>query len=365
MASMTRHRTLVNPGTRKRKRRKNLSLKQLLHFGTKRQRAGAASRIKNARKRKRSVTVLSMFGTKSRTKEAKLARRITKRYKRRKNVGTILSVIPNGRRSRRVRVRRRVRRGGGYTRAGYYSVPAKRRKRNRTTIKLYNKRKRRVNKGMATRRRKRTTNRSHSTYRRRRRARAVNPVRRRRRRTRNVRYVKRMSRGVYKYSNPRRRRRSRVSNRRSYHRRRNPGLLSGGAGKIVGIIGGAAVTALLSKFIPGSLNNGFMGYVSKGIVAVLQGKLVGKMSGSRALGQDFMYGGLAYVALGVLSDMFGLNLPGFGLRGMGLIAPSNFYVPQVNAPGSMGSFIRPSAVPSAYVPPAGGMGNVRRGGRVR
>lgn len=388
MASMTRHRTLVNPGTRRRKRKRNMSLKQLLHFGSKRQRAGAASRIKNAfnRKQKRAQASNRKVGKGSSAKSqyygkshfARRARKYIKsrsswfglkslrpklpngRRKRRKNVGTILSVIPNGRKSR---VRKRYVTGATKLRRRR-AARYKKRTRNRTTIKVYNKR-RRANKGMArTRRRKRTSNRSHSTYRRRRRTRAVNPVRRRRRRTRNVRYVKRISRGLYKYSNPRRRRRSRVSSRR-YSRRRNSGLLSGGAGKIVGIIGGAAVTALLSKFIPGSLSGGFMGYVSKGIVAVLQGKLVGKMSGSRALGQDFMYGGLAYVAIGVLSDMFGLNLPGFGLRGMGLIAPSSFYVPQVNAPGSMGSFVRPAAIGPAYVPSAGGMGNVRRGGRVR
>jgi len=352
MASMTKRRTLVNPG---RKRRKNLSLKQLLHFGTKRQRAGAAVRLKrknagtrSIRKTKKSLKksmgykFVSPFGRASGYR--KRTRKFTNRKRRRKNVGTILSVIPNGRRSRK-----------------------RRRTRNRTTVRIYNKRKRRVNKGMArTRRRKRTTSnprrRRRVSYRRRRRTAVSNPTRRRRR---NVSYVGRIRRGMYKYSNPRRRRRSgrRVSNRR-YHRR-NPGMLSGGAGKIVGIIGGAAVTALLSKFIPAGLSSGFMGYITKGIVAVLQGKLVGKFSGSRALGQDFMYGGLAYVALSVLNDMFGLSLPGFGLRGMGLIAPSSFYVPQVNAPGSMGSFVRPSMVPAPYVAPAGGMGNVRRGGRVR
>lgn len=341
MASMTRRRTLVNPG--RRKRRKNLSLKQLLHFGTKRQRTAAKARmgrkrVSNLSHRKRKKYTKKGYGGGGSYGPIKRRRRT---FRKRKNVGTILSVIPNGRRSRK-------------------------RRRNRTTVKVYNKR-RRVNTGMTRTRRRRSrrvSNRRHRTYRRRH-TRAVNPVRRRRRR-RNVSYVGRIRRGMYKYSNPRRRRRSRVGNRRRhYSRRRNPGMLSGGAGRIVGIIGGAAVTAVLSKFIPAGLSGGFIGYITKGIVAVLQGKMVGKFSGSRSLGQDFMYGGLAYVALSVLNDMFGLSLPGFGLRGMGLIAPSSFYVPQVNAPGSMGQFIRPAAVPAPYVAPAGGMGNVRRGGRVR
>lgn len=360
MASMTRRRVVVNPG---RKRRKNLSLKQLLHFGTKRQRAGAAVRLKRKRsngilswrkskkaaKKAGKTTVTTRFGRPSATGSGfsykkKGIRSANGRRRRRRNVGTILSVIPNGRKSRK-------------------------RRKNRTTVKVYNKRrtKRRVNKGMA-RHYKRRRKASAAPVRRRRR-RTTNPRRRRtynRRRRRNVSYVGRIKRGMYKYSNPRRRRRTRNSGRRrSYHRRRNPGMLSGGMGKIVGIIGGAAVTAVLSKFIPSGLSTGFMGYVTKGIVAVLQGRLVGKLSGSRALGQDFMYGGLAYVALSVMNDMFGLRLPGFGMSGMGLIAPSSFYVPQVNAPGSMGSFIRPSMVPAPYVAPAGGMGNVRRGGRVR
>ena len=31
--------------------------------------------------------------------------------------------------------------------------------------------------------------------------------------------------------------------------------------------------------------------------------------------------------------------------GLGLITASNFYLPQVNVPGSMGTFILPAAVP--------------------
>jgi hypothetical protein len=33
------------------------------------------------------------------------------------------------------------------------------------------------------------------------------------------------------------------------------------------------------------------------------------------------------------------------LSGLGLITPSNFYVPQINLPGSMATFVLPAAVP--------------------
>jgi len=35
----------------------------------------------------------------------------------------------------------------------------------------------------------------------------------------------------------------------------------------------------------------------------------------------------------------------WGRGGLGLISSSNFYVPQVNLPGSMAAFIRPAAIP--------------------
>jgi hypothetical protein len=40
-----------------------------------------------------------------------------------------------------------------------------------------------------------------------------------------------------------------------------------------------------------------------------------------------------------------------GHGGLGLISTSNFYVPQVNLPGSMAAFVRPAAIPS-FVDPA-------------
>ena len=43
-------------------------------------------------------------------------------------------------------------------------------------------------------------------------------------------------------------------------------------------------------------------------------------------------------------------------RGLGLITSSNFYVPQVNLPGSMATFVRPAAIPIAVARAKTGMG---------
>jgi len=53
---------------------------------------------------------------------------------------------------------------------------------------------------------------------------------------------------------------------------------------------------------------------------------------------------------------------------LGLIAPSSFYVPQVNMPGSMSTFQVPSAIPSMVAASGGmhglGMTRGRRVGRM-
>jgi hypothetical protein len=43
-------------------------------------------------------------------------------------------------------------------------------------------------------------------------------------------------------------------------------------------------------------------------------------------------------------------------HGFGLISSSNFYVPQVNLPGSMASFVMPAAIPAPVVVPTKGLG---------
>ena len=314
MATIGKVRRLVNPGKRKRK----MSALQKMFFGSKRQRASVANRGKRRRKN-----------------IAK--KRYTKR--RRRNVGSIVTVWPKGHRANPGR--------------------RKRRRKNRSRRVVI------VNKGVK------------MAYRRRRRAKAINP--RRRRRARVTAYRRRRTRRVGNPGRRRRyarrhvvhhRRRSRRGNPgRRRHYRRNPGMLTGTMGRVLGVVGGVAVTKLLCGFLPASLNTGILGYLSTGVVAVAQGKLVGKFSKSTQLGNDMLVGGLAYLAAKVLNDFFPSIGAYTGISGMGLIGGSSFYNPQVNRNGSMGSFLLPSAVSGAIgaaipMQTAKGMGVMRRTGRL-
>ena len=185
------------------------------------------------------------------------------------------------------------------------------------------------------------------------------------------RWYARRNPGVVKH-----RRRSYARVVRRARRRRNPGFTSGmggNFGKAIGIIGGALVTKIASGMLPSSLTTGVLGYLSIGIIALLQGKAIGKILKNPSLGNDMATGGYVYLALKIAGDYFpSLGLP-FSLSGMGLIGGSSFYTPQVNQPGSMGQFILPAAVAGA-IPPAvvgGGMKglgagtSMRRVGRLR
>lgn len=192
------------------------------------------------------------------------------------------------------------------------------------------------------RRRRRTHNRARGRYTRRR-----NTGRRyntRRRRARNPKVIVR-------YRNRRR--------RRNYGRRRNQGVgagfLAGDSGKVVGALGGAAVTSILTGFVPATWKTGFMGYLTTGVIAVIQGNLIGRAMKNKSLGNWMTVGGLLIVGLQLMQNFFpGLNL-GLTTTGMGLITSSNFFVPQVNNPGSMASFVQPAAIPQVVSVPATGM----------
>lgn len=206
----------------------------------------------------------------------------------------------------------------------------------------------------------------------------ANPGRRRRRssmyRTHNRRRHNRRRRmGVAEYNrryhNPRRHNRRRYHNRRRRHnptivryhnarrhymhnrRRRNPGFTTGTTGAIVGILGGAAITKIITGFLPATFTSGFMGMAATGVGAVVAGQIAGRVSKNRQFGNWVMIGGLLIVALELVNQFIpGLQLP-FGLTsgtsGLGLISSSNFYVPQVNMPGSMASFVTPAGVTAA------------------
>jgi hypothetical protein len=145
-----------------------------------------------------------------------------------------------------------------------------------------------------------------------------------------------------------------------HNRRRNPGFMTGTTGTVVGILGGAAVTKMITGFLPSTLMQGWAGYLTTGVTAVVAGQVTGKVFKNPQFGKWMTIGGLLIVALEVVNQfMPSLQLP-FGLSagtsGMGLISSSNYYVPQVNLPGSMASFVTPAGVTGAIpVVPASGM----------
>jgi hypothetical protein len=344
MATMTvsKSRRLVNPG-----RKRKLSALQKLFFGSKRQRA-AVARKGNPKRRKA-------------TYQRATGKRKTVSYRKRKrNVGHIVTVLPAGlnpgRRKRRfkknaknrlviVNGRSSMAKGSGRVISGYGSTVM-----NKGRKRMAKRRTRRVNSHRVTRRRRR------------------NPV-----------YRGRIRRGMYKYSSNPRRRRSYSRRRRNpgvtrHHRRyrRNPFGIGGSgiATKVLGVIGGVAVTKLLCGFLPATFQTGIMGYAATAAIAVLQGKLVGKFSKSPQLGTDMMVGGLAYLTAKVLNDFLPSIGSYTGIAGIGLIGPSSFYTPQVNRNNSMGAFMVPQAV-TGYVganmpaPVAhAGVGRLRRTGRL-
>ena len=337
MATVTKLRKLVNPGRRRRNATKRrLSPLQKLYFGSKRQRAA----VTNRGKRKRNAGPNSFRKTKKRMKSylKPKARKYLPIRKRKRNVSSIVTVWP----------------------LGHANPGRKRRSRKRNTRKVVV-----INKGakMARKRRNRSKIRNVRHYRRRRN------------------YGTRTGRSWSTYSlsgrfgkkrkgNPGRRRRRNPSMRR-YHRRRNPGMLTGVMGRIAGGIGGIAVTKLLMGFVPTSFTGGVLGPIVSAVVAVAQGKLIGKVSKNSQLGDDFMVGGLMYAVATALNQFFPTAGSYTGISGMGLIGGSSFYTPQVSVPGNMGQFVLPQMVSNMAIAPgpqpnmvAGGVGSVRRRGRM-
>lgn len=338
-----KRRRLVNAGRRRRHnaKRRHLTPKQIRFFGSKRQRAA----LKNRSRRKHSA---------------------------RRNRGGISSVS-----------RKAFRRGGEGTRSSRYHYKAQSHARRRTM---------REESGMPVRRnRSRRRRRKHNVRSivtvypmhmnagRRKNVAARRRHRRhnaRRHRRHNVVYQRRLSRGRYAYTSNvgrRRRRRHNVHHRRRHNQgrvRRAGAALGGTATKVLSIIGGATVTKLISDLLPPTFQTGVLGYLGVGVVAVAQGQILGRMMRSSAMTENLTAGGLVYLTIKILNDFVPSIAGTLGLRGMGLIAPTQgFAVPLVNQGGSMGMFVRPGFVPAPYVPAAtgalGSLQSIRRGGRVR
>lgn len=315
MATVMKATRLVNPG---RLRKKRLTLKQKLHFGTKRQRVAAKEALRHnpgsrksyggrpggnrkmMRARKTSHTKADYY----QNKHVKRRRAWKKRTdsSRLPNVGEIITIRPllnSGTKTRKVKK--------------VNSKYMARRKRRTSTARRSNVGRRR-------------------TYHRRR---ATAPVMHRRRR-RNPGTI---AKTVIRYRN-------RGTRRRSSVRRRNAGtsFSSGGFGMAVNIIAGAMVTKFVTGMLPAGLNAGIPGYIASAIVATLQGKAIGKLLKNPIMGNQFAVGGYVYTALKIAQDMLpsSFGLP-FGLSGV--IGPSSTYLPQVPQYGSMANFQLPAAIP--------------------
>lgn len=354
MANVSKRVTMVNPGN-KRKKRRNLSPLQIKFFGTKRQKAAlkrrnGGSRIRRKQgkkgfaslgKSKSATRFIKSSSTGRRSKSRGTHKRLRAGLGPRKNVSRILTLsLPNGRSSKRKRrtVSHRRKRSNGIASTSIKTISGlfgKSKSKSKGNRKVSN---------MARRKRKSVSSRRRVTRRRR-----TNPAVTRRRR----RYSRRRNPAV-------------VTRRRYSRRRRNPGIrTSNPVIKIGGILGGAAVTGLLSSMLPAGLRSGILGYVSTGVVAYAQGKMIGKVTKNRSLGDSMVTGGLVFLGLKVIGDMFpsiGQYIP-FSLRGgrgMGIIGGSSFYTPQVPLPGTMSQFVLPSAVPRAVPVQAGmrGLGTV-------
>jgi hypothetical protein len=106
---------------------------------------------------------------------------------------------------------------------------------------------------------------------------------------------------------------------RSHRRRRNP-ILGMSTSDMLNLAGGAVVGGIVTRWAPQTFlsasNQGLMGYAANGATAVIGGWLVSKLS--PRWGQGFVIGGLAALAMRVVTDYFGPQvsaLTGGGVSG--------------------------------------------------
>jgi hypothetical protein len=117
-----------------------------------------------------------------------------------------------------------------------------------------------------------------------------------------------------------------------HHHRRNPGR-----GRILPMIGGAAIGGFLTRSVAqtvlGASNAGIMGYAANVAVAVGGSWLMGKWSKDAGLG--FLVGGGAAIALRVYQDYTsGASSAGTSDGSMSFYAGANYAIPYSTSPGS-------------------------------
>lgn len=163
-------------------------------------------------------------------------------------------------------------------------------------------------------------------------------------------------RRVTRRANPIRRRRRvyAVRRRRAYGRRRNPAFLTGGTGKIVGVLGGATATKLISDalmgYAPQYFGNSMVRYASIGLIALGQSMIAGKVFRNPSVQENMLLGGLTFLTVKALQE-FAPSVAdqlAFSLKGMGYLSPSisSALIPSSN---SMTSFIAQGAPAAARI----------------
>lgn len=317
MAVATRVTRVANPkrgrarSTKRRNARRKLSAKQIMHFGTKRQKAA----LKAARTRKRKV---------GSTRNPKRKRRNASRVK------IIYRTKANPRKKRATRRRRSnpllVTLGTINPKRRTKKVARKRRTR-RTRARVNPRRRRRSNVRRASHRRRRSNPR-------RRRVAVAAPVRRRRRRANSRRRV----------------------NRRHY--RRNPAIFGRSGGKDLlkmagGVVAGVAITKMIPGWVPASIassipSGGIMAVVISAASAWITGFALSKVDPE--FGQAAMLGGFAQTVSVAMNAFLPSSIS--GTFSLGDLVNGNFVVPQ-NPLRGMGAAGSPaarmgSAYPSAY-----------------
>lgn len=361
MATASLERRLVNPGRRKRRAnpKKRLTLKQKLYFGSPRQRTAAKaalhrkrSRTSNPAKKTRKVKAIRTAkkratATPSRSKGHRKRLRYLGKGPSHKGNKTFRYVLNPKKKTKCWGCGKVFSSVSAFNAHKHFSFSSGKRKTIRKRTKNVGEivsfglagfnpgRKRRRTKNMA--KRKRTTHRKRYTHRRR----SSNP---------SLRALLGLTRKRRKSSH--RRRRTVNSHRRRAGRRRNPGALMTSGTKVVGIIGGAYLTALLTGVIPAQFSTGIIGYIATAFVAYVQGYLVSRFAHKHELGSSMQLGGYTYLALKILNDFAPniANMSPFGLRGA--LARSSFYTPQVTQGNSFTQFVTPGAVMAAMPSPS-------------
>jgi hypothetical protein len=178
----------------------------------------------------------------------------------------------------------------------------------------------------------------------------ANPVRRRRRRSTTR--ARARTRTVFLRNPARRRRRRSVAVRRF---RRNPSARRGLGGALnfgksllpaIGIGVGAVGAEIIMGYlpIPANFKTGVLRHVTKGVVAITAGMLIGKVLRQKRLGNFIALGGVVIAAHDALKEVITSRMPA---------VPFGAYMPVGATVGSLGQYVNTPPGSLGYYSPAG------------